>query len=394
MATLSIVIPAYNEESGIEAISQRVLASRAEIIQASDTIDDVELIVVNDASRDRTAEIAASIKGVTVITHEVNKGYGAALKTGFHAARGEYLGFLDADGTYPPELFPRLCRNLAETRADMVIGSRFGGEASEMPVQRYIGNKLFAYLLSWLVGQRIRDTASGMRIVRREVLDRLMPLPDGLHFTPAMSTRALHEDMRVTEVPIPYSERVGRSKLNPLVDGVRFLKIILGTAWLYNPLKFFGVVGIALLLLGLLLSIDPVTYYLRVRRVEETEIYRLFTIMVLFVTGLNVVTFGAFTNYVLEIIQGRELRQHTWIGRYLLRRSLVRRSGPIGGVLMASAAVLNYRTIIEYVTTRHIDVHWSYILTGATLFLVGLQLLMGSALISILEQLKERRSRR
>lgn len=393
MSTLSIVVPAYNEESGIEAIINRILAARDEIAKINPQIEDVELIVVNDASQDKTGELAARFDGVRVITHQTNQGYGTSLKTGFEAARGEYLAFLDADGTYPPELFPRLCRGLADENADMVIGSRFSGEKSEMPMQRYIGNQLFAMLLSWIVGRRIRDTASGMRVLRRDALERLLPLPDGLHFTPAMSTQALHEGMRVIEVPIPYEERVGRSKLNPFVDGVRFLKIIIGTARLYNPLKFFGAVGVFLLLAGLLLSIDPISYYLRVRRVEDTEIYRLFTIMVLFVTGTNIVSFGAFANYVAEIMHGRELRQNSLIGRYLLRRSIVRRSGLIGTLLMVAAVVLNYRTIYEYVTTAKIYVHWSYILTGATLFLVGLQLAMSSVLIGILEELKERRPR-
>lgn len=392
MATLSIVVPAHDEEASIESIARRILAVRDTLRRKTPEIDDLELIVVNDASRDRTAEIAAAIPDVRVITHETNKGYGTALKTGFRAARGEYLGFLDADGTYPPELFPDLCRGMIDASADMVIGSRFAGAQSAMPLERRIGNTLFAHLLSWIVGRRISDTASGMRVIRRDALQRLLPLPDGLHFTPAMSTRALHEGMNVVEVAIPYSERAGRSKLNPLIDGFRFLNIIVGTAGSYNPLKFFGAVGLLLLAIGALLSIDPIAYYVRVRRVEDTEIYRLFTIMVLFVTGLNVMTFGAFANYVLEIVHGRELRQHSLVGRYLLRRSVIRRSGIIGLLLMLSAPVLNYRTIFEYVTTQKIYVHWSYILTGATLFLVGLQMAMGSVLIGILEELKERRA--
>ena len=389
MATLSIVIPAYNEERGIDSIISRVLAIRREVCDHIPEIEQVEIIVVNDASHDRTAQIAASFPEVHVISHQANRGYGTALKTGFRASRGEYLAFLDADGTYPPEAFPRMCRTLVDTHADMVIGSRFGGEQSSMPVQRYIGNKVFAYLLSWIVGRRIHDTASGMRILRRTALERLLPLPDGLHFTPAMSTRALHEGMHVVEVPISYAERLGRSKLNAVVDGVRFLRIIVATARLYNPLKFFGAVGAILLLVAVVLGIDPVVYYLRVRRVEDTEIYRLFSIMVLLVTGLNIINFGAFANYVLEIVHGRELRQHSLIGQYLLRRSVVSRFGLIGLLLMCAAAVLNYRTILEYVTTRRIYVHWSYAMTGATLFLVGLQLAMGSVLINILEELKE-----
>lgn len=390
MSILSIVVPAYNEESGIAAIIKRILEVKQKIIESTGQIGEVELIVVNDASSDRTAEIASQFRDVVVVSHERNKGYGGALKTGFERARGEYIGFLDADGTYPPEHFPDLCQAMFQENADMVVGSRMSGERSEMPFQRYIGNKLFAYLLSWIVGKRITDTASGMRVFKRGTLPKLFPLPDGLHLTPAMSTRALHEGLKIVEVPIPYEERVGRSKLNPISDGFRFLNIIIGVARLYNPLKFFGAVGVLLLGAGLFLSIDPILYYLRVRRVEDTEIYRLFTIMVLYVTGINLMSFGAFSNYVLDIMHGKELNRHGLIGRYFLSRRVIRRSGLLGTTLMALAVALNHQTILEYLTKGHIYVHWSYVLTGATFFLVGLQLLMGSILIRILEELRER----
>ena len=104
MTKLSIVIPAYNEEDGISEIAQRVLSVKDDLVKAG--VAELELIVVDDGSRDRTAEIADQIEGVRLIRHPKNKGYGAALKTGFSQAEGELIGFLDADGTYPPEYFP------------------------------------------------------------------------------------------------------------------------------------------------------------------------------------------------------------------------------------------------------------------------------------------------
>ena len=203
-STLSIVIPAYNEEQGLAGIIERTLAAKGAICAATKTVRDVEVIIVDDGSTDRTSEVARAYPDVTLISHGTNKGYGHALKTGFEAARGTYLSFLDADGTYPPEAFPRLCRTLERKRADIVIGSRMSGSASAMPRLRYVGNRLFASLLSWIVGRKITDTASGMRVFRRSVLPRLLPLPDGLHLTPAMSARAFHEGLRIVEVPIPY----------------------------------------------------------------------------------------------------------------------------------------------------------------------------------------------
>jgi hypothetical protein len=87
-------------------------------------------------------------------------------------------------------------------------------QSSAMPLSRKIGNRLFAALVTLLGNRRVRDSASGMRVIRREALTKLEPLPDGLHFTPIMSLRAMHEGLTLVEIPIPYAERVGRSKLS------------------------------------------------------------------------------------------------------------------------------------------------------------------------------------
>src|SRR5262245_42895304 len=99
MTVLSVVIPAYNEEGGITEIASRVLEVKSELRKVG--VKQLELLVVDDGSRDNTVRVASKIKGVTLIQHPKNKGYGAALKTGFSHAKGELIGFLDADGTYP-----------------------------------------------------------------------------------------------------------------------------------------------------------------------------------------------------------------------------------------------------------------------------------------------------
>ena len=194
MTTLSVVIPALNEEAGIRNIVDRVLAVQPALRDAG--IEHLELIVVDDGSTDRTAEIAAAQPGVRLLRHPANRGYGAALKTGFNAAQGEWIGFLDADGTYPPEYFPQLCRTAAEEQADIVIGSRMAGAESQMPAVRRLGNRIFAGLVSLISAQSITDSASGMRIFRKSLLERLYPLPDGLNLTPVMSTRACTNSLR------------------------------------------------------------------------------------------------------------------------------------------------------------------------------------------------------
>src|SRR6266542_4056159 len=241
MTVLSVVIPAYNEENAIAEITSRVLSVEPALKKVG--VDRLELFVVDDGSKDRTAELASSIPGVNLIRHPQNKGYGAALKTGFSKASGELIGFLDADGTYPPEYFPQLCQAvLAGT--DLVIGSRMAGEDSKMPFTRRVGNFFFATLLTLLGRQKVTDSASGMRVFRREILEHIYPLPDGLNLTPVMSTRAVHEGINIREIPIPYSERVGRSKLSVIRDGRIFMQSMLWTALSYNPVRILGLLGL------------------------------------------------------------------------------------------------------------------------------------------------------
>src|SRR5215510_6054584 len=244
MNTLSVVIPALNEEDGISNIIERVLTIKEPLARAG--VEELELIVVDDGSKDRTPEIVSSYPEVVLVRHPVNRGYGAAIKTGFRRARGNLLAFLDADGTYPPESFPQLCSPILENRADLVIGSRMAGADSDMPPVRRLGNTIFASLVTIISNRRVTDSASGQRVLRSDILSHLYPLPDGLNFTPVMSTRAMHEQVRVVEVPIPYSERVGRSKLSVVRDGMRFLNSILMTALTYNPTRIFGLIGVGL----------------------------------------------------------------------------------------------------------------------------------------------------
>ena len=165
-----MVIPAFNEEQGILAILQRVLSLRPQLAAAG--VEGPEIIVVDDGSRDRTAELVDGLPGVRMIRHRENRGYGAALKSGMNAAQGDLIAFLDADGTYPPESFPALCQ-AALAGADIVVGSRMADQASAMPLSRRIGNRLFAGLVTLLGNHRVHDSASGMRVIRREALQRI-----------------------------------------------------------------------------------------------------------------------------------------------------------------------------------------------------------------------------
>lgn len=384
-ASLSVVIPALNEENGIDAILQRVLAQREGLAQVG--IHELELIVVDDGSKDKTADRIRAYSDVRLIQHEVNRGYGAALKTGFNAATGDLLAFLDADGTYPPESFPTLCQAVEEHQADLIIGSRMLSGESEMPMVRRVGNTIFAALLSIVGSRRISDSASGMRVFHRDMLPILYPLPDGLDFTPAMSTRAVYEGLNMVEVPIPYKERVGRSKLNPLKDGIRFLRSILWTALLYDPQRFFGPFGLALLVIAFLLGLGPSIYYLQNRQLQEDMIYRLFAVLILSVAGVNLLAFGVTCQAILGLLPARRRPppavSRPWRGRL----------AGIGVLMVVVGLGLMTPAALQWIATRQITSHWSYFAAGGTLILTGLGLATWFVLLLILQELTTRDAR-
>lgn len=387
MVSLSIVIPAYNEEDGIAEIAERVLAIRPALAEAN--VGSLELLVVDDGSRDRTVEIASQIPGVTLVRHERNRGYGAALKTGFGLAKGDLIGFLDADGTYPPEYFPALCRE-AMDNSDLVIGSRMAGAESRMPRTRRVGNFFFATLLSLLARRRVTDSASGMRVFRREILERIYPLPDGLNLTPVMSTRALHEGLAVAEVPIPYSERLGRSKLSIVHDGSLFLRSMVWTALTYNPVRILGLIGLA----GVFFSLAVVFWLVLARLQGQTTlsalgVAALFVGVVAGVTGTSVFSLGVSFNYLVSLFYKQPIRQGLW-GRPLFQTPLEHHFGWLGLLAMLSGLAVGAASLALSLNGWEISRLWLYLLGSAMFILVGVQLMINWVLLRVLEELSRR----
>lgn len=387
MTTLSVVIPAYNEEDGIAEIAHRVLAVKDSLSTVG--VSDLELLVVDDGSSDRTVEIASSIDGVRLIQHEQNKGYGGALKTGFGLAKGELIGFLDADGTYPPEYFPQLCQE-AMNGSELVIGSRMAGADSQMPITRRVGNFFFANLLSLIGRANVSDSASGMRVFKREVLGRLYPLPDGLNLTPVMSTRAVHEHIKMKEVPIPYSERLGRSKLSVVHDGTLFLQSMIWTALTYNPVRIFGLIGAGAVGLALLILLGIVGA--RLNNVTELGVWgvaSVFTALVAVVTGISLFALGITFNYLVTIFHKQPVRQGL-LGKPVFKTPLNHQFGWMGTVGVVAGLVLGIASLAIGIGDGEIERLWLYLLGSAMLILVGVQLIVYWILLRVLEQLGQR----
>jgi glycosyltransferase involved in cell wall biosynthesis len=393
MTTLTVVIPAYNEENGISAIINRVLSIKEDLKKVN--VDALELLIVNDGSRDRTCDVAMEIASidscVRVINHPKNKGYGAALKTGFSNAQGELVGFLDADGTYPPEFFPRLCQ-AALNGSDLVIGSRMMGTDSKMPLTRRVGNIFFAGLLSVLGSRKVTDSASGMRVFKRDVIGKVFPLPDGLNLTPVMSARALHENMQVTEVPIPYSERVGRSKLSVVRDGRIFLESIVWTVLSYNPVQIFGMMGMFFILLSLLVAIGLISFRLSgVTSLGPWGVVALFSALVNGVVGISLFSLGVVSNYLVSLFYKSPIRQGLF-GRPLFKKPLEQQFGWLGFFTLLLGLVVAVVTLTLGLNGWDMNRIWMYLLGSAMLILAGIQLLISYFLVRVLGELSQRSS--
>jgi len=205
--SISVVIPCHNEEEGIRA----VLAQMPAIVD--------EVVVVDNASTDRTAEVARSL-GARVV-FEGRKGYGRAYKSGFAEARGDVIVTMDGDGTYPPDSIPLLCYVLVEERVDFISARRWRSRSGESksPI-RLLGNAILSASMMCLFFRFIIDSQSGMWVFRREVLGRIAPRSDGMALSEELKILAFtHPDLRCLEMPIYYGERIGTSKLNVWRDG-------------------------------------------------------------------------------------------------------------------------------------------------------------------------------
>ena len=389
--TLSVVIPAWNEEDGISNIMDRVLAVRKPLTEAG--VQHLELIVVDDGSKDGTAGIISDYverdSDVRLVRHSVNRGYGAALKSGFRAATGQLLAFLDADGTYPPEYFPQLSKAILDG-ADVVVGSRRSGARSEMPAVRRFGNFIWSNLLTVIAGQKVADPASGMRVFRREALERIYPLPDGLNFTPVMSTRTAHEGLRVVELPIPYKERLGRSKLSVVRDGLRFLKTILWTALYYNPVRILGGLGLAATALAGVLAMFLVGMRLSgITTLGPGGVAASFSIVVLGILGANLFALGVTFNYLVSLFHKRPVRQGLF-GKPIFSTPLEDHFWWMGILLFLLGCGIGLVSFTLALNDWPITRLWLYLLGGTMFTLLGIQLFIYWIIIRVLEELSQR----
>jgi glycosyltransferase involved in cell wall biosynthesis len=344
--------------------------------------------VVSDGSTDRTVERASRFSEINLVVFPKNRGYGAAIKEAWARSDADVLGFLDADGTCDPAFFADLCTILERESADVLLGCRLNRD-SKMPMVRRVGNFAFASILTIVSSTRVRDTASGMRVVRRTSVPQLYPLPDGLQFTPAMSARALLSDLKILEIDMPYKEREGQSKLKVIRDGLRFLRVIAEAAFLYRPARPLGLLGSLFVLIFAGLMAMPTMYYLTNRSVTEWMIYRFVVSHLVGTSACLLFSASYITNRMVKIS----------LSRRSAAASLTDRIKPFVAsgwfwslplLLVGAGVALVVPSFLELVHTGATYGHWSRFIAMSFLCSTALILIVMRAIDYVLDLISER----
>ena len=366
--TVSVVIPCLNEEGNIESCVRLARAVLEEHGIAG------EVIVADNASEDRSAEIAAAA-GARVIT-ERRRGYGNAYMAGFAAARGRYIVMGDADLTYDFREIPRFLEQFDEG-ADLVMGDRMDNiQPGAMPwLHRYVGNPVLTGILNVFFRTGVSDAHCGMRALRRDALPRLDLRTTGMEFASEMVIRASKERLDIRELPIEYHPRGGESKLSSFRDGWRHLRFLL----VHSPLHLFILPAVALLATGLLITLMVVAQLELLGR--PWDLHALIAGSILMIVGAQVFSLGVCARaYARYFMNERDPLFDRMRARLRLEHGLLLGAGTgLAGLALEAAVIATWidRDFGELAEQR-------LAVLGATLIVIGIQVFFSSFMLSIL----------
>ena len=364
---VSVVIPCLNEAENIQECVGRSWAVLRDHGIAG------EVIVVDNGSNDESAELARAA-GARVVD-EPRRGYGQAYLAGFEAARGDYIVMIDADLTYDFDEIPRFVREL-DGGAELVMGNRMQGiQPGAMSIVSRIGNPILSGFLNLLYRSPIGDAHCGMRAFRRDILPALELQSTGMEFASEMVIRAVRKGLAVREVPIRLHPRGGESKLSPLRDGWRHLRLML----VYSPNFLFLLPGALMVLLGTVLMVAVVADVPLFGR--NFFVHTQIVASGLLILGLQVTGLGLCARaYGVFVLGERDAFLERMKERFRLEHGLLLGAGlfvaglALVGVLFGKWAARGYGALAEE----------RLAILAATLALAGMQIVFTSFLISIL----------
>lgn len=273
---VSVVVPSYNEE-------ESVVDTARQLIDALETTDrPYEILFVDDGSTDQTArKLEQSGLDVRVVRNEHNMGYGASIKRGVDESTHPLIAITDADGTYPNERLPDLIE--AMDGAEMVVGARTGKNVA-IPLVRRPAKWAIGQLANYLVGRRIPDLNSGLRVMRRRSFEKLRNmLPDGFSLTTTITLALMCRGYVVRYLEIDYHKRAGKSSIRPIRDTLNFIQLIVRTVMYFRPLKIFAPLGLSFIFASAAVLEWGLLYLDQIPDI---------TTIILFVTGIQILVLG------------------------------------------------------------------------------------------------------
>ncbi len=368
VVTVSVVIPCLNEEETISACVERAYAALELAGLAG------EVLVVDNASEDRSAELAAAA-GAEVIT-EPRRGYGSAYLAGFAAARGDYVVMADADLTYDFAEIPNFVARL-EQGADLVMGDRMDNiQPGAMPrLHRYIGNPLLTGILNLLFRTGVRDAHCGMRAFKRSVLPALDLRTTGMEFASEMVIRAAKVHLTIDQVPITYHPRGGQSKLASFRDGWRHLRFLL----MHSPTYLFMLPGAVLFVIGGLVSVGVVAEVHVFGRIWQ--LHTLIAGSLMAIVGVQLLGLGLCAHAYGTYVMGQ---RDPWFDRMRARFRL-EHGLALGAIVSVTGLTLLVVMVVSWINANFGSLAYEQVgLVAATLLIIGVQIFFTSFLLSIL----------
>lgn len=273
----TIIIPAYNESSSI-------VSTISEIKSLPGTF---EIIVVDDGSTDGTFELAKET-GVKVLRQSINRGYGASLKTGIRNANYDNIVITDADGSYPNKKIPSLVKIFEDEKLDMVVGARIKKDV-KIPLIRRPAKWFITKLASFLAGTNIPDLNSGLRVMKKSVVNRYIHLlPNRFSFTSTITLAMLTNEYNVKYVPIDYFKRRGKSKIRPITDTLNFIQLIIRMILYFDPLRIFLLLSLPLIIIGFILIIFQAIFYQNITTIS----------VIISLTGIQLLAIGMLADLI------------------------------------------------------------------------------------------------
>ncbi|MGB9936886.1 MAG: glycosyltransferase family 2 protein [Methanobacterium sp.] len=363
---ISIVIPALNEE-GIVGKTVKMVP----VQKLKENGFDVEIVVVDNASTDNTAQEAREA-GARVVFGE-KRGYGNAYLKGFSEAKGDIIVMGDADGTYPFEMTYEFIQPIVNGEADFVMGSRLKGDIKEgaMPaLHKYIGNPFLTWLLNALFKAGISDSHCGMRAIKKETIKLLDLKSPGMEFASEMVIEAARKNVKIAEIPINYYPREGESKLSSFTDGWRHVRFMM----LYRPTPFLLVPGIIVLIMGLAFFIGVILQQYRMHSLILGSLLLLIGYQML----LAWIQFGAFgAAYGIT-------RTSPIIKKIMNYHSLGRELG-VGLLLLLAGAAVGIKVLISWSAVGFGSLSQiQYAVMAMILSILGIQTIFSGMFLSLL----------